>query len=55
MVSPVILLNLKEEKEATDRFGAAVVEKVPVDLQATAQALLAPIDDAFEAAIAAYS
>ena len=54
VVSPVILLNLKEEKSATDKFGAAVVEKVPAALQATAQNLLAPIDDAFNSAIATY-
>lgn len=54
VVSPVILLNLKSEKSATDNFGAAVVSKVPSELQATAQSLLAPIDDAFNSAIAAY-
>ncbi|KAE9376202.1 cell wall protein [Stipitochalara longipes BDJ] len=54
VVSPVILLNLKEEKAATDKFGAAVVSKVPPALQATAQGLLAPIDDAFNSAIATY-
>jgi hypothetical protein len=50
----VILLNLKDEKSATDKFGAAVVAKIPPALQATAQSLLAPIDDAFNSAIAAY-
>jgi hypothetical protein len=54
VVSPVILLNLKSEKSATDDFGAAVVAKVPPVLKATAQNLLAPIDDAFNSAIAAY-
>jgi hypothetical protein len=54
VVSPVILLNLKEEKSATDKFGAAVVAKVPTALQATAQNLLAPIDDAFNSAISTY-
>jgi Hydrophobic surface binding protein A len=54
VVSPVILLNLKSEKGATDSFGAAVVAKVPAALQATAQNLLAPIDDAFNSAIATY-
>jgi hypothetical protein len=54
VVSPVILLNLKDEKSATDKFGAAVVAKIPPALQATAQSLLAPIDDAFNSAIAAY-
>lgn len=54
VVSPVILLNLKQEMSATDKFGAAVVEKVPDALQATAKSLLAPIDDAFTSAIATY-
>jgi Hydrophobic surface binding protein A len=54
VVSPVILLNLKLEMSATDAFGAAVVEKVPAALQATARNLLAPIDDAFNSAIAAF-
>ncbi len=54
VVSPVILLNLKEELQATDRFGAAVTSKVPAALQATAQGLLAPIDAAFNKAIGVY-
>jgi len=54
VVSPVVLLNLKLEKDATDKFGDAVVEKVPVGLQGIAKQLLAPIDDSFEEAIAVY-
>ena len=54
IVSPVVLLNLKLEKEATDRFGDAVVGKVPEALQGIAEGLLAPIDDSFEEAIAVY-
>ncbi|PMD14637.1 hypothetical protein NA56DRAFT_583345 [Hyaloscypha hepaticicola] len=54
VVSPVILLNLKSEKSATDKFGAAVVAKVPTAFQTTAQNLLAPIDAAFNSAIATY-
>jgi len=54
VVSPVILLNLEEEKSATDKFGAAVTAKVPPALQATAQSLLAPIDAAFNSAISTY-
>ncbi|TVY87655.1 hypothetical protein LAWI1_G005683, partial [Lachnellula willkommii] len=54
IVSPVVLLNLKLEKEATDRFGAAVVAKVPAGLQGIAENLLVPIDDSFEEAIAVY-
>jgi hypothetical protein len=54
VVSPVILLNLKEEKAATDKFGTAVTSKVPAALQATASSLLTPIDDAFTNAIGIY-
>jgi hypothetical protein len=54
IVSPVILLNLKLEKAATDKFAAAVISKVPTALQATAQGLITPIDNAFDSAIAVY-
>ena len=54
VVSPVILLNLKEELQATDRFGEAVTSKVPVAVQATASGLLAPINAAFNEAIGVY-
>ncbi|TVY40906.1 hypothetical protein LOCC1_G006362 [Lachnellula occidentalis] len=54
VVSPVVLLNLKLEQEATDRFGDAVVAKVPVELQGVAGLLLAPIDASFAEAIAVY-
>jgi hypothetical protein len=54
VVSPVVLLNLKLEKDATDKFGDAVVGKVPVGLQGIAENLLAPIDNSFEEAIAVY-
>lgn len=54
VVSPVILLNLREEKAATDEFGSAVTAKVPSALQATASGLLAPIDAAFNEAIGVY-
>jgi len=54
IVSPVILLNLKLEKNATDKFAAAVISKVPTALQATAQGLITPIDNAFASTIAVY-
>jgi hypothetical protein len=54
LVGPVIYLNLEEEKSATDKFSAAIISKVPASLQSTAQSLVAPIDTAFAAAIAAY-
>ena len=54
LLAPSILLNLKLEKAATDQFSAALVSKVPPELQAIAQALAAPIDQAFDSAIDAY-
>ncbi|KUJ10988.1 uncharacterized protein LY89DRAFT_595743 [Mollisia scopiformis] len=54
IVSPVVLLNLKLEKQATDNFAAAVVSKVPAALQSTAESLITPIDNAFTAAISDY-
>ncbi|TVY84192.1 Cell wall mannoprotein, partial [Lachnellula suecica] len=52
IISPTILLNLELEKSASDKFGTAVVGKVPAALQAIAESLLVPIDDAFTEAIA---
>ncbi|KAL0935809.1 antigenic cell wall [Colletotrichum truncatum] len=54
LLSPIILLNLKLEKDATDKFSAAVIEKVPESLQAVAKNLVAQIDTAFDNAIDAY-
>jgi hypothetical protein len=54
LLSPVILLNLELEKDATDKFGAAVAEKVPENLQDAAAALQATIDGYFDTAIEAY-
>lgn len=54
VISPVVLVNLKLEKQATDRFGAAVVAKVPPQFQATALQLLSPIVAAFNTTIAYY-
>ncbi|KIN02641.1 hypothetical protein OIDMADRAFT_18415 [Oidiodendron maius Zn] len=54
LVSPVIYLNLVQEKSATDKFSAAVISKVPESLQSTAETIVAPIDTAFTAAIAAF-
>lgn len=54
LVGPVILLNLDQEKSATDDFSAAVVAKVPAALQAVALNIIAPIDTAFAAAIETY-
>lgn len=54
LVSPVVLINLKQQKSATDQFSAAVVGKVPVMFQDFAKGLVAPIDTAFDAAIEKY-
>lgn len=54
VISPTILLNLKLEKDATDKFSAAVVNKIPEALQDTALSLIAPIDTAFDQAITVY-
>ena len=55
LISPIILLNLKEEKAATDKFSAAVISKVPTAYQGLAANIVAPIDTAFNAAIADYT
>lgn len=54
LVGPVIYLSLEQLKSATDSFSAAVVAKVPADLQGVATSLIAPIDAAFTSAIAAF-
>ncbi|KAK5988457.1 hypothetical protein PT974_09940 [Cladobotryum mycophilum] len=51
VVSPIILLNLHQEQQATDLFSAAVIEKVPAPLQETAKGLIKPIDDNFNRGI----
>ncbi|KAL9624579.1 MAG: hypothetical protein Q9160_001243 [Pyrenula sp. 1 TL-2023] len=55
LLAPGILLNLKLEKAATDRFSQATVSKVPVALQPIAASLIAPIDTAFDNAINEYT
>ncbi|KAF6843140.1 antigenic cell wall [Colletotrichum musicola] len=55
LLSPVILLNLKQEKSATDKFSAAVIEKVPEALQGAAKTLVGQIETAFNNAIDTYS
>ncbi|KAL2060661.1 hypothetical protein VTL71DRAFT_9302 [Oculimacula yallundae] len=54
VVSPVVLINLKLQKSATEEFGSKVVEKVPVDLRPIAENLQKPILEAFDKAIASY-
>ncbi len=55
LLSPVILLNLELEKSATDELSAAIIEKVPAALQATAQQLVSVIDDSFDEGLDAYN
>ncbi|PQE21316.1 antigenic cell wall protein [Rutstroemia sp. NJR-2017a WRK4] len=54
LFSPLILLNLVEEKSATDKFSAAIIQKVPVDYQALAEQIVAPVHTAFGQAILVY-
>ena len=49
-----IFLELKAEKSAADNFATAVAEKLPAELQPVAPSLIAPIDTAFNSAIADY-
>lgn len=54
IISPVVYFNLKQQKTASDQFSAAVISKVPELFQDFARTLVAPIDTAFDAAIAKY-
>lgn len=54
VISPVILINLEQQKSATDKFSKAVIAKLPEEFQSVAEGLIAPVDVAFDAAIAAY-
>ncbi len=54
IISPVVLINLKQQKRATADFGAAVIAKLPEALRETGTNLLAPVDVAFNSAIAEY-
>ncbi|KAK0627573.1 hydrophobic surface binding protein A-domain-containing protein [Immersiella caudata] len=51
LLSPAILINLSLQKAATTKMSEVIIEKVPVELQPTAQELIKPIDAAFEFAI----
>ncbi|OAA66949.1 Cell wall galactomannoprotein [Niveomyces insectorum RCEF 264] len=53
--APVVLLDLKAQKSASDAMSSAIVAKVPASLQAIAQSLVAPIDESFALAIDAFS
>ncbi|CAM1511959.1 Fc.00g094720.m01.CDS01 [Cosmosporella sp. VM-42] len=55
LLSPVILLNLELQKDATEDFSNAVIAKVPEALQETAKGLVKPITDSFDKAIHKYA
>ena len=54
LMSPLIFVNLGLQRKATAEMSAAIIAKVPADLQALAQNLVAPIDKSFELALAAF-
>ena len=54
LLQPAILLTLKTQQSVSSDFSEAVVEKVPAELQEVAKQLVAPVDEAFVAAIAEY-
>lgn len=54
LMSPVILIDLGLQRHATAEMSAAIIAKVPADLQALAKNLVAPIDASFALAIAAF-
>ncbi|ELR08776.1 hypothetical protein GMDG_03454 [Pseudogymnoascus destructans 20631-21] len=54
VISPIILINLKQQKAATDKFSKAVITKLPEEFRAIAESITAPIDVAFNDAIAKY-
>ncbi|ORY56649.1 hydrophobic surface binding protein A-domain-containing protein [Pseudomassariella vexata] len=54
LLRPIILLSLNQQKEASDEFSAAVVEKVPEELRGAADALVAALDEVFGVALESY-
>ncbi|CAK7242949.1 MAG: hypothetical protein STHCBS139747_004452 [Sporothrix thermara] len=55
LLAPIVLLDLKAQKSASDKMSSAILAKVPTALQAIAQNLVAPIDASFNQAIEVYS
>lgn len=47
LLNPIILLNLKQEKRATDKFSAAVIEKLTEAFKGAADTLNGGIETAF--------
>jgi hypothetical protein len=54
LLQPAILLRLKTQQAVSSEFSTAVVEKVPAELREVAKTLVAPVNEAFVAAIAEY-
>lgn len=54
LLGPVILVNLKVERHATEEFSTAVIEKIPKEFQEVAKQLVGTIDTSFAKAIEAY-
>ncbi|KAH9809532.1 Antigenic cell wall [Teratosphaeria destructans] len=54
LVSPIILQDLQTDKKASDQLSAAIISKVPTELQAFAQQAVAPLDAKFLEAITVY-
>nr|POE56493.1 cell wall mannoprotein 1 [Quercus suber] len=54
-ISGITKTELQNSKTATDKFGAAVVAKVPAYLQSTAQGVVTGLDDMFNRALAVYA
>ncbi|CAK7220413.1 hypothetical protein SCUCBS95973_004145 [Sporothrix curviconia] len=55
LLAPIVLLDLKAQKSASDDMSSALLAKVPTALQAIASNLAAPIDASFNQAIEVYS
>jgi hypothetical protein len=55
LLAPIVLLDLKTQKSASDDMSAAIIAKVPTALQAIAQNLAAPISASFDQAIDVFS
>ncbi|RMJ14830.1 hypothetical protein CDV36_005495 [Fusarium kuroshium] len=55
LLRPVILLNLELQRDLTEDFSDAVIDKVPDELQANAKELVKGIGESFEKAIKTYS
>ncbi|ERT01709.1 antigenic cell wall galactomannoprotein [Sporothrix schenckii 1099-18] len=55
LLAPVVLIDLKLQKKASDDMSAAIIAKVPAALQGIASNLAAPIGASFDQAIEAFS